>query len=260
MDGGLLQMIPVRSAILTYHSLDESGSVISTSPAKFRAQMECLARSVAKVVPLSEVFQQRDAVAITFDDGFVNFAEHAVPVLERLSMPATVFVVSGYCGRRNRWQQPPGIPDLPLMNWSMLRDLPACISLGAHSITHPDMRTLKDEEVTNEVRNSRTDIEQKTGRAVTAFAYPYGAVDRRAAAAVLRESMIGCGTRMGFLEARCDRAVLPRLDTFYLRSASWPEHLFGPSMRMYVALRRWLRQARAAYASRVADAIEDGKA
>ena len=98
MDDSVLPPAPVRSAILTYHSLDESGSVISMPPALFRAQMECLAESPSKVVPLAEICDRPGAVAITFDDGFANFAEYAAPVLERLSLPATVFVVSGFCG------------------------------------------------------------------------------------------------------------------------------------------------------------------
>ena len=79
-----------RAAILTYHSLDESGSVISTHPKNFERQMEALASGPARVVPLTEVLEHPAAVAITFDDGFANFADHAVPVLERLSLAATV--------------------------------------------------------------------------------------------------------------------------------------------------------------------------
>ena len=54
-----------------------------------------------------DFYRIRAPLALTFDDGFANFAEHAVPVLQRLSFPATVFVVSGHCGRLNDW---PGQP------------------------------------------------------------------------------------------------------------------------------------------------------
>src|SRR6202043_11676 len=92
-----------ESAILTYHSLDDSGSVISVPPALFRRQMDFLAASGIPVVPLNEVMKRPGSVAITFDDGFRNFADHAVPVLERHRLPATVFVVSRYCGLTNDW-------------------------------------------------------------------------------------------------------------------------------------------------------------
>ena len=234
-----------RAAILTYHSLDESGSVISTHPRIFARQMEALAVSSIRIVPLMEICQHPAAVAITFDDGFANFADHAVPVLERLSLPATVFVVSGYCGKRNNWpSQPSGLPDLPLMSWGALRDLPRNISLGAHTVTHPDLRSMGDREIREEVAASRMEIERQTGRMVETFAYPYGSVESRAAAVVRETFRWGCGTRLRFVECESDRAVLPRLDTYYLRSPAWYTRPFSLRNRMYVGFRRCLREAR----------------
>jgi peptidoglycan/xylan/chitin deacetylase (PgdA/CDA1 family) len=233
------------NAIFTYHSLDESGSPISTRPDDFQRQMEALAAGPAKAVPLPAICEHSEAVAITFDDGFGNFADHAIPILERLSLPATVFVVSGYSGKRNNWPtQPSGYPELPLMSWSVLRDLPPAILLGAHSITHPDLRALDDRELLHEVRDSRLEIEQKTGRAVSTFAYPYGAVDFRTADLVRREFTVGCGTRLRFAGPDADPALLPRLDTYYLESARWFARPFSARTRVYIGFRRLLREAR----------------
>jgi len=235
------------NAIFTYHSLDESGSVISTRPESFGRQMEALAASGVKVVPLTEISLHRDAAAITFDDAFANFGECAVPVLERLSLPATVFVVSGYSGGHNNWPtQPPGVPCLPLMSWSALRSLPPGISLGAHTVTHPDLRVLDEADMMHEVRDSRSEIEQKTGRAVETFAYPYGAVDVRTADVVRDQFAIGCGTRLRYTGPKDDAAVLPRLDTYYLKSAAWFRNPLGVAARSYIAARRMLREARQA--------------
>jgi peptidoglycan/xylan/chitin deacetylase (PgdA/CDA1 family) len=233
-------------AILTYHSLDETGSVISVSPEVFRRQMEALAASCVKVVPLSQILFHPGAVAITFDDGFGSFADHAVPVLERLSLPATVFVISGYCGGRNNWpSQPAGIPQMPLMSWSTLRDLPSRMSLGAHTVTHPDLRVLEDREMDCEVHQSRLEIEQKTGRMVDTFAYPYGAADTRSATAVRQAFLAGCGTRLHFADAASDPALLPRLDTYYLKSDFWFRRPLGMTNTMYIGFRRFLRETRA---------------
>jgi peptidoglycan/xylan/chitin deacetylase (PgdA/CDA1 family) len=233
------------NAIFTYHSLDESGSVISTRPEDFRRQMEALAASGVKVVPLAEISLHHEAAAITFDDAFSNFAECAVPVLERLSLPATVFVVSGYSGGHNNWPtQPGGVPCLPLMSWSALRRLPPGISLGAHTITHPNLLALDEAGILHEVCDSRSEIEQKTGRAVETFAYPYGAVDGRTADLVRNQFKIGCGTRLRYSGPKEDPAVLPRLDTYYLKSAAWFKSPLGVAARSYIAVRRMLREAR----------------
>src|SRR6185295_16311428 len=110
--------------ILTYHSIDSSGSVISTSPEKFRQQMEILAKSAFQVLPLKGLVQQirenkeipKNAVAITFDDGFRNVFENAFPVLKQYGFPATVFLVTSFCEKNNRWSgQPDRIPTLELL-------------------------------------------------------------------------------------------------------------------------------------------------
>ena len=233
------------SAILTYHSLDESDSVISIRPALFREQMERLAGSGVQVVPLAEVLDRPGSVAITFDDGLANLADHAIPLLERLALPATIFVVSGYCGRRNTWStQPAGIPEMPLMDWATLRGLPPLFSLGAHTVNHPNLNRLGDREIEREIRDSRIEIEQETGKKVESFAYPYGAMDERASALVRREFPIGCGTRLDFVGPDTDRAELPRLDTYYLKSPRWFRKPFGPAHYWYIGLRRSIRDIR----------------
>jgi peptidoglycan/xylan/chitin deacetylase (PgdA/CDA1 family) len=133
---------------------------------------------------------------------------------------------------------------MQLMSWSELGALPASISLGAHTATHPDLTALSDQQVLGELRQSRQEIEQNTGRAVTTFAYPYGALDRRTAAIVRREFAVACGTRLDFIEAGADVADLPRLDTYYLRSERWFGHLFHFPTGMYVRLRRFARELR----------------
>src|SRR5215831_16583733 len=92
--------------ILTYHSIDDSGSVISTSPEVFRRQMECLHALNCKVISLKEFARvinegaglPRRTVVLTFDDGFRNFAAEAFPVLRRYGFQATVFLVTDTAG------------------------------------------------------------------------------------------------------------------------------------------------------------------
>src|ERR1051325_6424882 len=97
-----------RIPILTYHSLDTSGSVVSVTPDLFPTQMSRLAEIGWCGISLLEAIEHKTAhgtwpggsVVLTFDDAFANVVEHAVPVLKRLGFKATVFVVTGYVGRR----------------------------------------------------------------------------------------------------------------------------------------------------------------
>ena len=232
----------MRSAVLTYHSLDSYGSVISTSPALFRAQMTELVERGIAVVPLEEILNRPRAVALTFDDGYENFAEVAVPVLQQYHLPATVFVVSGMCGGTSGWQ---GARGLPLMDWSTLRDLPVdLISLGAHSVSHPDLTQLAPEAQGDELRNSRTEIEQRTGRAVCHFAYPYGRTNPALCEAADRVYEMAVATRLDFIPAHPDRMRLPRIDAYYLRRIGTFGAVAEGGAAWYVGLRRWLRALR----------------
>jgi peptidoglycan/xylan/chitin deacetylase (PgdA/CDA1 family) len=239
-------MIGSRSLILTYHSLDESGSVISTAPDLFRRQMQILASSGIPVAPLNQVLHRPGSIAITFDDGFQNLLEHAIPVLELQRFPATIFIVSGYCGRRNNWPGQPrgGLPDLPLLSWNELAALPPQVSLGAHTVTHPDLRRLTPAECESELRECQGQIEQRTGRPVRCLAYPYGVASRQVRSLAGRYFDLAVGTSLRFLSTRSSPLDLPRIDAYYLRGRFSLEQLFTDSGRLYIGFRHLLREVR----------------
>ncbi len=235
-----------RSAILTYHSLDDSGSVISISPAVFRQQMEFLAASEIAVVPLERVTKSPGAVAITFDDGFQNLAPHAIPVLESLGLPATIFVVGQYCGRRNNWPGQPrnGVPDLPLLSWEDLSMLPDVISLGAHTMTHPDLSRLSSGQCRREIHESKQLIEQRLGKPARSLAYPYGVSSRVVQAEAAKHFELAVGTSLQFLSTGSNRLDLPRIDAYYLRDWFPLQRLFTSSGSFYIHVRNSLRELR----------------
>jgi peptidoglycan/xylan/chitin deacetylase (PgdA/CDA1 family) len=237
------------SAILTYHSLDASGSVISIRPSVFRQHIEALHRTGAPVVPLNRVRHTPGAVAITFDDGFKNFLDHAAPLLQQYRYPATVFAVSGYCGGYNQWpSQPAGaIPRLELMNWSDLREIAAQgVELGAHTASHPFLSRMSEQDAAAELDSSKKEIEDRTGRTVSTLAYPYGdssvAVRRLAA----ERFDLACGADLRFVTARSVSSNLPRLDAYYFHDPGRLEKLTSAPVRSYLAVRRVMRGIRAA--------------
>jgi peptidoglycan/xylan/chitin deacetylase (PgdA/CDA1 family) len=241
-------MNPGRSCILTYHSVDATGSVISVSPQMFREQMRWLAESGTRVVPLDEIQNTPAAIALTFDDGFQNFFENVLPVLQEHRFPATVFVVSEYCGGSITWPSQPAhpfVPHLPLMSWSELEQASkAGVRLGAHTATHPFLTRLPEAKVEEELRSSRAAIEDRTGRSVTAFAYPYGDSSLAVRQAVGRHYKLACGTQLAFLSSDSDSMELPRLDVFYLQRQLWFQGLRTEYGAAYLAARRTLRGLR----------------
>jgi peptidoglycan/xylan/chitin deacetylase (PgdA/CDA1 family) len=239
-------MNPSQSCILTYHSIDRSGSVISVTPEMFREHMANLAGR--RIVRLQDVQAVPGSVALTFDDGFRNFFEHALPVLQEFGYPATVFLVSGYIGGRNDWPTQPSqpyIPTLDLMSWSDVEQIVRLrIDLGAHTITHPYLSRLAIEGIEREMADGKARLEDRAGRKIDAFAYPYGDINGSARAAAERHFTIACGTRLAFVSGGSDPLNLPRIDAFYLRRRFWFERLSTSTGHAYLALRASLRHLR----------------
>ncbi len=241
-------MLAGRSAILVYHSLDPSGSVISTSPAEFRRQMEILAECQAPVVTLEQARHVPGSVALTFDDGYANFLDHGLPVLQAYRFPATLFVITGHVGGRNDWDaRIHGIPTLPMMGWKDLRELVALgIHMGGHTLTHPRLTNVADRGVWAELHYSRRHIQDETGFPVAAFAYPYGDCDLRVRGFAAREYKLACGIRSGFVNGSSEDAFeLPRIRSGYFRGNWALRHLFGRAGGAYLRAREWVSRGRA---------------
>ena len=245
-------------AILTYHSVDPSGSPISVDEASFRRHVAWLASGAVRVVPLADIraaADGHDAVALTFDDAFRNFADAAWPMLREHRLPVTLFVVSGRAGATNAWRgsESAGIPTLPLMDWDALgRAAAEGVTLGAHSRSHPDLRHAAPAALADELAGSADDIAARTGKRPDAFAYPYGGVNDRVAAAAAGTFRLGCTTELRELDGSDAPLLLPRLDAFYLREPGRLEAFGTPGLRRYLRLRAGVRRMRAALTGRPA--------
>lgn len=117
----------------------------------------------------------REAV-VTFDDGWTDQFEHALPVLQRHGAPATFFVPSGDVA---------GVPGHTRMGPEQLRRLLSCgMAVGGHSRTHVRLSGLAPDRLADEIAGNRRDLEDLLGVPVRHFAYPGGAFDRAAVRAV----------------------------------------------------------------------------
>ncbi|CQR63984.1 polysaccharide deacetylase family protein [Streptomyces leeuwenhoekii] len=175
-----------------YHSVGDCSDDpyrITVTPGRLDAQLGWLRRRGLRGVSLGELLaarargEGRDLVGLTFDDGYADFVEHALPVLRRRGCGATLFVLPGRLGGVNAWD--PLGPRKPLLTADGIRRAAAeGVEIGSHGLTHVDLTRADDATLRAEVARSRALLTELTGTPVAGFCYPYGTVDRRAADAV----------------------------------------------------------------------------
>jgi peptidoglycan/xylan/chitin deacetylase (PgdA/CDA1 family) len=184
---------PVRvRPVLMYHSISASTAPdphrLRVHPDRLDRHLRLLRRLGLRGVGLSELLraQQRGEagglVALTFDDGYTDFLEHAVPLLDRHGMTGTLYVVAGQLGGANGWDTG---PQLPIMTADQVRAVDAAgHEVGSHTMTHARLAGADPDVLTEEVAGSRRVLQEVLQHEVAGFCYPYGAYDEAAADAV----------------------------------------------------------------------------
>jgi peptidoglycan/xylan/chitin deacetylase (PgdA/CDA1 family) len=309
--------------VLAYHRvvrLHEPGGapydldLVSATPESFEWQMRFLREhmnpvSLAEVIACAEgtgALPER-AVAVTFDDGFSDTYEHAFPILRRHSIPATVFVTTGYVDSGEPfWFEiaavlmmraaprtihlpdhsgalPTGdseserraslralqqsLKDLPdsrrrelisdwlishaalidsapaaiarPMSWGQVKEMSAAgIEFGAHSVTHPNLAKLGDEELDWELRHSRRTLQEQLDTDIVTLAYPIGTRSAYDDRVIARAGAAGYRLGVSYLfGANWQRALKP----FELRRQSVGLETSQLYFQALVRLPEWVR-------------------
>lgn len=239
-------------AVLMYHSIDRSGSVISVTPEAFADHVGWMAAGTVRVVSLTELLaldDREDAVAITFDDGLETVRTEAAELLAAHGFPATVFVVSRHVGGDNRWNRAgdPGVPVQSVLGWDALGHLQEQHwTIGAHTRHHRRLTECTPSELADELGGAAEDIRAALGERPLAFAYPYGAVNAGVASAAASQFPIACTTMFQPVDTATRPQLVPRLDAWYFKDAAPLERWGTRSWRRSITIRHMLRTVRAA--------------
>jgi peptidoglycan/xylan/chitin deacetylase (PgdA/CDA1 family) len=177
--------------ILMYHGVAdeaEDPNHLCVAPNRFAEQMGWLKRrglrgvGIGTLVDEMRAGRSRGLVGITFDDGYVNVLEAALPELRRHGFTATMFVISGRLGASNEWDEG---PRWPLMSAGQVGELAAAgMEIGSHSATHARLAGIGAGQLEAEVSESKASIGELLGARIRGFAYPYGSMDAAARHAV----------------------------------------------------------------------------
>lgn len=210
-----LSNVSRQAAFFCYHSISSPGwPFLSVDPDDFERHLATLRRlgwasggeAELEQLDLGTRLSQPTAF-LSFDDGYVDNHTHALPLLRAYRAHAFVFVLPTFVdtGAPLCWA---GVEDacaeLPdvmrSMSWDMVGELAeAGMTIGSHTNSHHRLPRLGDEELRQELLDSRQRIVRRLGDCRT-LAYPYGHADRRVRAAARDAGYrwaftMPCGTR-----------------------------------------------------------------
>ncbi|MQA86498.1 MAG: polysaccharide deacetylase family protein [Streptosporangiales bacterium] len=178
--------------VLMYHSIapcDEDPFLITVHPARFEQQMRWLRGRGLRGTSMRELLEARrrgrsaGLVGLTFDDGYADFAVHALPVLTRYRFTATVFVIAGRLGGDNGWEAEG--PRKTLLTTDEIRGIAAAgMEIASHGLRHVKLSAASVTALAEEVARSREILRAITGEEIGGFCYPYGDLNARAVDAV----------------------------------------------------------------------------
>jgi peptidoglycan/xylan/chitin deacetylase (PgdA/CDA1 family) len=218
--------------ILVYHQIDTAPPKgapfrsLYVSPAAFARQMQLLqwlgyqGLSMSGLEPYLRGELTGKVAGITFDDGYLNNLDHALPVLQRRGFSSTCYAVSGLAGRTNQWDQAAGIAQVPLMNAAQMRQWVAGgQEIGSHTHNHVNLLETADNTCSDEIELGKSGLESAIGSPVRHFCYPYGRYAAQHAAMVAEHGFVTSTTTE---RSRCHAGTslleLPRVPV--LRSTS----------------------------------------
>ncbi len=228
--------------ILLYHSVGSDVSPASIPVKAFATQMELVARRF-KTVRLGDLRSatrsghpsEENIACVTFDDGYADNFEHALPVLEQCGIKATFFVVSGFLGKTC----PTFAGPIPMMEAGQVRELAAMgHEIGSHTVSHRLLAALPHRTATMEMELSKKTLEDMLGEEVSSLAYPKGSYDRGMEETAERLGYrTAATTREGLVEPRPDWMALPRVWIGNRLNMGAFEAKLSPAIDWYVQLR-----------------------
>ncbi|RNC68897.1 MAG: hypothetical protein ED859_09060 [Desulfuromonadales bacterium] len=192
-----MRPIPV---LMYHHVTPHRGDTVTVTPEVFAGQMRYLAEAGYRTLTLAELVDHvrgvrvvRDrAVAVTFDDGWLDNYRYAYPVLEKYRIKAAIFIVTGRtgaasaagCGRAGDLPRhgeakrliEEGHAERVVLDWDTVRAMErgGLVEFHSHTVSHRKCAELPHGDLVREIVESKRIMEQELGRPCPYFCWPYG--------------------------------------------------------------------------------------
>lgn len=226
-----------RDAVVMYHAVGDPSKVGNISATRLERDLQYLSTRY-DIVDLQMIGSGSTTgpkrVAVTFDDAYRNFYDNALPIVEALKIPVTLFVPTGFIEEDltnlayrfsadpdnkhgfNDPQQSRSVdaPDPNVISLEHLKDLAEndLVRLGNHTRTHPDLAVISDPvTLKQEIVDSQRWLRTQVGARADCFSFPYGRYSEAALRVVETSHKLAVTTKQGLLEGTESVYELPRI-------------------------------------------------
>ncbi|MCM8772859.1 MAG: polysaccharide deacetylase family protein [Candidatus Omnitrophica bacterium] len=172
--------------VLSYHRVNPwyKSDALTVNIEEFKKQIEYLIFKKFKFLKADEYISTgneiRKKVLLTFDDGFADNYWFAYEFLEKLNIKPLIFLVVNYINTDKIFLRYKSVEKDRFLNWKEIFDMAKNgVEFGSHTLTHPHLTLLSEEKIKEEIINSKKMIEDKLGKEVKFFCYPYGEFNKK---------------------------------------------------------------------------------
>jgi peptidoglycan/xylan/chitin deacetylase (PgdA/CDA1 family) len=207
--------------ILLYHKIDRIRNPkyrdLFVSPEAFEKQIAFLhardysfltAKDLIDFIETDRSFPIKN-VFVTFDDGYLDAFNNALPVLQRYKAKGTIFLTTEFIGKNMKWNEQENFFLGPELIYEMEKQ---GIDFGSHSLTHPSLPSISPEEIQAEVSESKSKLEALLNHSVDIFSYPFGSYNETIKKVVLESGYkCACSLHRGINTKVTDPFALRRM-------------------------------------------------
>jgi peptidoglycan/xylan/chitin deacetylase (PgdA/CDA1 family) len=185
--------IASQTKMLGYHTVGQGQDDLSLKPEQFEEQLDWLQKNQFQIITMRQWWDRLKkgerilprTVILTFDDGLQGTFTHAAPILAKRGLAATVFIITHFIGGRNGYDRFLNTPDLAMLSWEQVKELDRLgWDIQSHSHRHYPHYKLAGNIRRDELVISKAILEERLGKPVDFFCFPYGAYDRESSLAL----------------------------------------------------------------------------
>jgi len=233
-----------RLAVLMYHSVSDTNWKFSLTEKELRSQLRQIASEGFKFIGpgnfqnyLDDINSLKtDSVLVTFDDGYKDFIDNALPVLKEFDIESLLFI------HTSRKSNNLGNNFVLLNNDEISECIKQGVMIGNHTRTHPDLKTLARSELENEILGAQKDMMELFKERPMFFAYPGGKFNDEVVGTVKITDFAGAFTvNSGLIGRNFDRYRLKRIGMYKSMSKIEIKARLSVAGNIYEYIRRKLK-------------------